>query len=329
MHMYIRKSSLAALLLLLACAQSHGFDLQGHRGARALVPENTLESFAQALTIGVDTLELDIAITRDGVLVVSHDPALNPDITRGPDGEFLKARGPVIATLAFDELGRYDVGRIKPGTPYARTFAEQRPMDSARIPRLADVFALVRKSGNDRVRFAIETKVSPVAPKDTLEVEAYTRAVISAIREAGLASRSSVLSFDWRTLKIVQREAPDIPTVYLSIQRTTDNIGAGKPEPSLWTAGLRYSDHGSVPKMIRAAGGHTWSAYHLDLTADKVREAQGLGLKVLAWTVNDPAQMARMLDMGVDGIVSDRPDLVREEMKRRGMALPAATPVSP
>lgn len=145
-----------------------------------------------------------------------------------------------------------------------------------------------------------------------------------------MASRSSVLSFDWRTLAVIQREAPEIPTVYLSIQRgASDNIGAGIAEDSPWTAGWRYRDYGSVPKMIKAAGGHTWSAFHLDLTAEKVREAQALGLQVLAWTVNEPARMAALLDMGVDGIVSDRPDLVREEMKRRGMALPAATPVAP
>ncbi len=179
------------------------------------------------------------------------------------------------------------------------------------------------------MRFAIETKVSPVAPGETVEIEAYTRAVISAIREAGMASRSSILSFDWRTLKVVQREAPEIPTVYISVQQGGDTIGATRPNGSPWTAGMLYRDHGSVPKMIKAAGGHTWSAYHLDLNADKVKEAQALGLKVLAWTVNEPAQMARLMDMGVDGIVSDRPDLVREEMKRRGMPLPAATPVTP
>ena len=329
MPMTLRQVTLGALLLA-ASVHSYGFDLQGHRGARALTPENTLPSFAQALGIGVTTLELDIAITKDGVLVVTHDRALNPDITRGADGRFIDAPGPVVSSLSFAEVARYDVGRIKPGSNYARQFAEQQALDGTRIPRLTELFALVKKSGNDKVRFAIETKLSPLAPQDTLAPEAFARAVIAAIREAGLASRSSVLSFDWRTLQVVQREAPEIPTVYLSIQRGAgDNIGADKTEGSAWTAGLRYQDYGSVPKMIRAAGGHVWSAFHLDLTAEKVKEAQALGLQVLAWTVNEPARMAAVLDMGVDGIVSDRPDLVREEMKRRGMALPAATPVLP
>jgi glycerophosphoryl diester phosphodiesterase len=94
------------------------------------------------------------------VLVISHDPALNPDLTRGPDGRFLERRGPVIRELSYAELQRYDVGRLKPGTDYAKRQPQQQAVDGARIPRLSDLFALVRKSGNEQVRFAIETKAS-------------------------------------------------------------------------------------------------------------------------------------------------------------------------
>lgn len=322
----------AALVTLgaLAAPLALALDLQGHRGARALAPENTLPGFALTLGIGVTTLELDIAITRDDVLVISHDPKLNPDITRGPDGRFLDAPGPVIRQLSFAELQRYDVGRLKPGTRYAGLYPQQQPADGTRIPRLADLFALVRKAGNEDVRFAIETKVTPFNPEETVAPEAFARALIAAIREAGVARRSSILSFDWRTLAVVQKEAPEIGTVYITAQQQwLDNIGAGKPEGSAWTAGVKFRDHGSVPKMVHAAGGRIWSSFFGDLDAAKVREAQALGIQVLAWTVNQPRDIVRMLDLGVDGIVSDRPDLVREEMQRRGMALPKATPVAP
>src|SRR5882724_4143706 len=118
--------------LLIGAAQA--FDLQGHRGARGLAPENTLEAFALALSIGVSTLELDLAMTKDDVLVVSHDRRLNPDHTRGPDGQFLGREGPPIRALTAAEVQRYDVGRLKPGTPYAASLPEQRPVDGARIP---------------------------------------------------------------------------------------------------------------------------------------------------------------------------------------------------
>jgi glycerophosphoryl diester phosphodiesterase len=288
----------------LMASQALALDLQGHRGARGLAPENTLPAFQH-------------------VLVISHDPALNPDVTRGPDGRFLDAPGPVIRGLRFDELARYDVGRLKPGTTYASRHPDQKPADGARIPRLDELFALVRKSGNERVRFAIETKVSPLAPDETIAPEPFARAVIAAIRGAGMASRSSILSFDWRTLAVVQKEAPEIPTVYLSAQQPwLDNIGADKAGVSPWTAGVSHHDHRSVPKMVQAAGGRIWSSFHGDLDAAKVKEAHALGLQVLAWTVNEPKQIVRMLDIGVDGIVSDRPDVVRQEMKRRGWALP-------
>lgn len=321
-------ATIAAALLQAPLAQA--LDLQGHRGARGLAPENTLVSFARAISIGVTTIETDIAISRDGVLVISHDSALNPDITRGPDGQFLTARGPLIFHTDFDQLRRHDVGRLKPGTRYAGQFPDQQPADGARLPTLAELFALAKKSGHQDLRFALETKLSPLAPDDTAAPEPFARALIAAVREAGMARRTSILSFDWRTLAVVQREAPEINTVYLSAQQKwIDNIAASSDTPSPWTAGLQYRDHGSVPKMIKAAGGKVWSGFHGDLDAGKVKEAQGLGLQVLAWTVNEPAHIERALDLGVDGIVTDRPDRVREAMARRGIPLPRATPVRP
>lgn len=324
---------LAAALALLADAPVAAFDLQGHRGARGLAPENTLPGFARALAIGVNTLETDIAISRDGVLLISHDPALNPDITRGPDGQWLAGRGPVIFHTPAAELQRYDVGRLKPGTRYAGQYPEQQAVDGARLPTLDALFALVKRAGNpppghDPVRLALETKLSPLAPDDTAAPEPFARALVAAVRDAGLATRTSILSFDWRTLQVIQREAPEITTVYLTArQRWLDNVGTGPASP--WTAGFALRDHGSVPKMIKAAGGKVWSSFHGDLDAAQVKEAQALGLQVLAWTVNEPQQIEAMLDLGVDGIVSDRPDRVRAAMAKRGMALPPALNVTP
>ncbi len=296
------------------------FDLQGHRGARGLAPENTLPAFERALALGVTTLELDIAITRDGVLVIHHDPTLNPDTTRGASGEWLAQRGPAIHSLTWAQLQAYDVGRLKPGSDYGRRYPGQQPVDGARIPRLSDLFELVKRSGNDKVRFAIETKLAPDKPEETLPPEPFAQAVVGEIRKAGLERRASILSFDWRTLQVVQRIAPGIPTVYLSAQqRWLDNIGAGAPGGSRWTAGFQLREHGSIAKMIKAAGGAYWSVFHGDLDAEKVKEAQALGLKVLVWTVNDPALMARLIGYGVDGLITDRPDVAIDVLKRNGI----------
>ncbi len=323
-------ASIVGAALLLGASAVPALDLQGHRGARGLAPENTLPAFAKALSLGVTTLETDIAISRDGVLLISHDPALNPDLTRGPDGQFLAARGPLIHHTTFDELRRYDVGRLKPGSRYAGQYPEQQAVDGARLPRLDELFALVKKSGNSEVRLSLETKLSPLNPDDTAAPEPFARALVAAVRAAGLAPRTTVQSFDWRTLKVVQREAPEIATACLTAQqRWLDNVAALSEQASPWTAGLKYSDHGSVPQLVQAAGCKIWSAHFADLDAGKVRQAQALGLQVLAWTVNETAQIDAVLDLGVDGIISDRPDRVRDAMQRRGLALPRATPVTP
>jgi len=315
----MRAIAFALLGLLALSARAQTIDLQGHRGARGLLPENTLPGFQRVLEMGVTTLELDIAITRDGVPVIYHDQTLNPDITRDASGKFLEQRGPALHALTWAEVQTYDVGRLKPGTDYARNYPDQQPVDGARIPRLADLFELVKRSGNDKVRFAIETKLHPERPEETPAPEPFARAVVDEIRKGGMASRSQILSFDWRTLQVVQKIAPGIPTVYLSIQRRLDNIQAANPKGSPWTAGFQHREHGSVPKMIKAAGGSHWSVFYNDLTPALLQEARSLGLKVLVWTVNDPAQMERMLDLGVDGLITDRPDLAIPILKRRGI----------
>lgn len=282
------------------------FDLQGHRGARGLAPENTLQAFAAALAIGVTTLELDAGVTKDGVVVIHHDRRLNPDIARKPDGTWVEAPAPLIHELTFEELRRYDVGRLKPGSKTAADFPEQRHADGARVPSLAELFALVARAGNTAVRFNIETKLTPQAPEETLAPEPFARALIAEIRKAGLEARTSIQSFDWRTLQVVEREAPEIATVYLT---------------------GRKRDAGSQPKAVHAAGGRIWSPSQAEMDSGAVVEARALGLRVIPWTVNEPAAIERVLDLGVDGLITDYPDRVRAQMQRRGLPLPAPSPV--
>ncbi len=310
----IRTALFLAGLLLALPAQS--FDLQGHRGARGLMPENTLPAYKKALEIGVDTIECDMAITRDGVVVLHHDLWLNPDTTRDPDGKWLDRRGPAISELTFAELQRYDVGRLKPGSDYARQFPDQQPVDGTRIPKLADLFALIRQSGNETVGVDCETKVSPFERGATIAPEAFARMAIAEIRAAGMASRTMVQSFDWSTLQAIQQEAPEIRTLYLTTPSTLKRGGSSGYSP--WLAGFAPELHGdSVPRAIHAAGGRIWAPNHAFLTPALLAEAHGLGIVVIPWTVNDPATIARLVAMGVDGIISDRPDLVRVELGKR------------
>jgi glycerophosphoryl diester phosphodiesterase len=301
----------------------YAFDLQGHRGARGLAPENTLAAFAKALAIGVTTLETDLAVTKDGVIVLSHDPSLNPDIVRGPDGQWLSAPGPAINSLTLAELKRFDVGRLKPETKYALQFPGQQPADGQRIPTLAELFALAEASGK-LPRFNIETKLAPDKPELAPDPETFARQVVAAVRQAGFAARTSIQSFDWRTLLAAKRLAPDIETVCLTSPSTLRDRGEGAGRrPSPWLAGLDPADHGaSVPRLAKAAGCGTWSPRFQELTREQVAEAHALSLKVVPWTVNALGDMARLIDVGVDGLITDYPDRAREVMAAKGVALP-------
>jgi glycerophosphoryl diester phosphodiesterase len=312
--------TLLAVALVAVSTFASAFDLQGHRGTRGHEPENTLSAFRRALEIGVDTLEMDAAITADGVVVISHDPQLPAAITRDAQGHWLTGPGPLIRNLTFAQLQTYDVGRIDPSSDYARQFPLQQPRDGERRPKLADVFALVKSMGAEHVRFDIETKVFPDRPDATLPPEPFVRALLDVIRTAGMTSRVMIESFDWRTLKLVQQLEPGLETVYL----TSRSHGYDTLEGGTWTAGMLLRDYPSIAHMVKAAGGRIWSPNFPSLAAADVKTAQQLGLKVIPWTVNAPADIERLLDWGVDGIISDYPDRVRTALQKRGMPLPPA-----
>lgn len=313
------------LLGLWSCAQparptAPRVDLQGHRFARGLAPENTLEGMRLALSLGVTTLEIDVLASADGTLVLSHDRRLNPDLTRDSSGQFLSGLGPAVQSLSWAQLQTYDVGRLRPGSRYAAEYAEQRAHDGARIPRLADVLALARAHPGAPVRLAIELKSSPLEPALTPAPEVFVAQVLQLLEDHGMAGQAQILSFDWRALQAVQRLRPGTPTVYLTAQLPgLDNLQARSGQPSAWTAGFQHRAHGSVPRMIAAAGGSHWSSFWRELDANQVREAHGLGLQVLAWTVNRADDMHRVLDLGVNGLVTDRPDVAMVVWRSRGL----------
>lgn len=317
----VHAAALAVLPARVRAAEpARPLDLQGHRGARGLVAESTIAGFETALRLGVTTLELDTVVTRDGVVVIHHDRRLNPDHTRTADGRWIEPPGAVIFATDAAALRAFDIGRARPGSRTAATFAQQQAVDGARIPTLDELFERVKSLGADRVRFNIETKLSPVAPDEGPAPEAFARAVLDVVRRHGLLDRVSIQSFDWRTLQAVQRLAPGVPTAYLTSQQ---DWGPGVTD-GVWTAGLRAADHGSVPRMVKAAGGSIWSPFFGDLTEALVLEARSLGLRVAPWTVNEPVHIGRMLDLGVDALITDYPDRARTEMAARGLALPPA-----
>jgi glycerophosphoryl diester phosphodiesterase len=221
------------------------FELSGHRGARGLRPENTLPAFSKALAIGVSTLEMDAAVTKDGVVVISHDPFLDPNITRGADGKWIKGERQLIKDMTLKQLLTYDVGRIRPGSDYAKQFPSQVPIDGTRIPTLSAVIELVRTWQLKGVELSIELKFDPTdETKPTLDREPLARAVIEVLRKRKFAERSYIQSFDWALLQIVQRIAPEFRVVYNTTGRPGDDtIGMGSGVRSQWTGNFDVNDY--------------------------------------------------------------------------------------
>lgn len=288
------------------------FDLQGHRGARGLAPENTLPAFERAIGIGVTTLETDLGLTKDGVVVLAHDPRLNPDLVRDASGAWLTGPQPTIRSLSFAELQSYDIGRLNPAGTYAALWPDQRPVDGTRFPRLIDLIELTARRAPS-IRFNIETKLSPLKPDETADVDQLVTAILAVVRAAKIEGRVTIQSFDWRTLLASRRLAPDIATSCLTIETANTNTlrpvdGAVTP----WLGGLDPAAHGQdAGRLAKAAGCAVWSPFWRNVDAAKVKSAQALGLKVVPWTVNGSADMTTLIDMGVDGLITDYPDRAR------------------
>jgi glycerophosphoryl diester phosphodiesterase len=277
---------------------SRQFAVLGHRGARALYPENTIEGFAAAMALGVRAFELDVGVSADGVVVLCHDLALNPDITRRPDGTWLAAPTPLVRALTFAELSDFDVGRIRPGSVYAARFPDQVPIDGARIPSLAAVLAATGEAA-----LLIELKTDPRRPDDSAGGPAMADAVMEVVDEAGAAGRVMLESFDWRGPRHLRQSRPEIACALLT---APDTVAAART----WWDGPHPSDYGgSIAAAVAAEGVAAWAPEHAGLTHRQIAAAHRLGLAVVPWTVNEPEAMRRLRDWGVDGLITDRPDV--------------------
>ncbi|MCC5985193.1 MAG: hypothetical protein JJU42_12585 [Rhodobacteraceae bacterium] len=283
--------------------------IYGHRGARGVLPENTMAGFDYLRGLGADGVEIDVQNAAGRVPVVIHDPRVPMALARTPDGVWLTEPGPKVIDLGVAALQAYDIGRLNPATPYGTHHPDQRPADGARVPTL-DAFLSWAAEGAPEV---LNIEIKSYAHRDDLgdPPAVLVEDVLSAVHRHGLAGRVLISSFDWRVLTAVRAADPMIARGYLSAETSPSegNVFDGSP----WMDGLRLEDHGgSLPRLIAAQGGLVWCAWHRDLTAARVAEAQALGVAVNAWTVNTPEDIAAVIAQGVDGIITDLPALAQE-----------------
>jgi glycerophosphoryl diester phosphodiesterase len=275
-----------------------GVEIQGHRGARGLWPENTVPGFARTLELGVDVLELDVGLTADGVPVLHHDQALRGDTVRDrgpcrPDDPMYPYVGKPIRDLTLAQVKTVDAGIVH------KRFAEtQTPLPGAEVPTLAEVCELVVRHD---VRLAVEIKTDPSWP----DVETITSAAVKVLDSYGLTERSRLLAFDWRVLGVARELLPGGERVAIVEPATLD---------ASWMAG--HDPAGGLVAAAVAAGATMISPKHVMVTPELNAAAHAQGLTVVVWTLNDPAEMARHIAFGADAICTDYPDRLRTVLSR-------------
>ncbi len=312
----------AATSALKVNERNGSFDLQSHRGGRGEWTEESLAAFSNSLALGVTTLELDTHLTQDGKVIVWHDDKIqaNKCLDTAPatagDTEFPYV-GDRVAELSLAQIKTLNCGYTQlPGYP------EQDVIEGNRIAELKDVYQLVRERDADKVTFNVETKVES-SEVGGAGMVSLTTAVVAEIRASGMADRTTLQSFDWSSLNLAQDIAPELPLVALSSGNAW--LGVGQPGASRNLGGIDIDDYdGSLPKAAAAQGYDVVSPAFGSVTPEMITEAHELSLPVIPWTVNNTADMARLMDMGVDGIITDYPTRLRTLMEERGLKLPKA-----
>ena len=324
--------------LLLPAAQAAAargeFDIQAHRGGLGLTVESTIASFSHGLQLGVSTLELDVQITQDGYAVVTHDRKVDgkkcrdtaPYTPGDPEYPYV---GKFVNTLSLDQVKQLDCG-----SQTLPNFPGQQPDPGARMPELRDVFALVHRYHAYGVKLNVETKVEAGAPSETAPREQFVQVVASEIRKANIARQVTIQSFDWGSLMRMREVMPQLPLVALD---NYNFLQVGQPGKSPWLGGIDIDDFGGDPiKAVKPFGASAISpvdgfpqggkisdpAFRPYFTKATVDAAHKAGLKVIPWTVDDPATIQWFVDQGVDGIISDYPDRVREVARASHLKLP-------
>jgi glycerophosphoryl diester phosphodiesterase len=338
----------AALVATAALAATSGrssddkpsFDLQAHRGGLAHRPENTLPAFANGMRIGVSTLELDVQITEDGVAVVTHDRQVTPVKCRDTepatpgDPEFPYV-GKYINTLTLAQVKTLDCGTRRPPDPRTDPYLPTLVMaPGERMPTLEQVFQFVKRYGTEDLKMNVETKVEAGAPQETAPREQFVQVVAREVREARLLERVTIQSFDWGALMRMGEVEPRLPLVALVVPNF---LQVGQPGASPWLGGIDIDDFGGDPvAAVKSFGADAISPLHGDpqggavywpeykpfTTSELVERAHRAGLEVVPWTVNDRPTMEKLIDDGVDGLITDYPDRLRQLLEDRGYRLP-------
>ena len=312
------------------------FDLEAHRGGRDIRPENTLYSYAYAIELGATSIECDMQLTKDGQIVMSHNPILNSDITRDENGNYIENNKYDIRLMTVDELKKFDVGVMDPNCgEYYDLHGKTQFTYDAKIPTLEELMQLIQSYGDKNIVLNIETKSYPdpasAGYKNNADPKKFVEVFNNIVKKYDMEDRVVLQSFDWQTLIEMKKLNPNISTSALwqeqpSWGRDSESLRRYEKKKSPWLGGLDIKDYqGNPVKAAHAIGADIISPYYTEISKQDVDEAHSLGMKVVSWTVNNEKDMNMLLDMGVDGIISDKPWLLKQVLEKRNIKLHTPT----
>lgn len=312
------------------------FDLEAHRGGRDVRPENTLYSYAYAIELGATSIECDMQLTKDGQIVMSHNPILNSDITRDENGNYIENNKYDIRLMTVDELKKFDVGVMDPNCgEYYDLHGKTQFTYDAKIPTLEELMQLIQSYGDKNIVLNIETKSYPdpasAGYKNNADPKKFVEVFNNIVKKYDMENRVVLQSFDWQTLIEMKKLNPNISTSALwqeqpSWERDSESLRRYEKKKSPWLGGLDIKDYqGNPVKAAHAIGADIISPYYTEISKQDVDEAHSLGMKVVPWTVNNEKDMNMLLDMGVDGIISDKPWLLKQVLEKRNIKLHTPT----
>lgn len=312
------------------------FDLEAHRGGRDVRPENTLYSYAYAIELGATSIECDMQLTKDGQIVMSHNPILNSDITRDENGNYIENNKYDIRLMTVDELKKFDVGIMDPNCgEYYDLHGKTQFTYDAKVPTLEELMQLIQSYGDKNIVLNIETKSYPdpasAGYKNNADPKKFVEVFNNIVKKYDMEDRVVLQSFDWQTLIEMKKLNPNISTSALwqeqpSWGRDSESLRRYEKKKSPWLGGLDIKDYqGNPVKAAHAIGADIISPYYTEISKQDVDEAHSLGMKVVPWTVNNEKDMNMLLDMGVDGIISDKPWLLKQVLEKRNIKLHTPT----
>jgi glycerophosphoryl diester phosphodiesterase len=294
--------------------------IYGHRGARGDLPENTLESFKYLFDNAINAYETDILISKDLVPVITHDFRLDPSLTKDKEGNWIKDENIKIFDLTYDEISKFDVGSLNKLTRYGRRFVNQRSLENQKIPKLSELLELSSKNELQNLLINLEIKSTPDEKNLTPDPKDLVQIVLNEINNSNLKDKIIISSFDWRILREVKKQSPEIPRAYLTFQQEKGmKIKKTIYSKSPWIDHIPLTIVYDLPKIIKELGGSAWHPYYKDINKKAVKDAHDNNLPVNVWTVNDEDDMLKMIEYGVDGIMTDYPLRLKNLCERRNI----------